>query len=94
MVLLAPARQLRVFEIGCSVYTCHEDELQKIARGFYRMAYPWLDARGDDAVEALRLVEITLSHFVVRQIMGSPGPMEAHKVKIFKDTLREVMKSR
>ena len=94
MVLLAPARQLRVFEIGCTVHDPSERELEKNAVGFYRMAYPWLDARGDDAVEALRLVEINTWPFPVGRITPQTGPMEAYKVKIFKGELREVMKSR
>lgn len=92
MVLLAPAHQLRVFEIGCLVFLAFEKkkELSDNAVGFYRMAYPWLDARGDKAVESLRLMEIN-------KVIGggySRKPMEADKVKIFKDQLRKVMNSR
>lgn len=93
MVLLASARQLRVFETGCAGYRLNEWELKKNARGFFRMAYPWLDARGDDAVEVLRLVEITLSMTWGQRSSRLPGQMEAHKQSIFKKELRDLMRS-
>ena len=95
MVLLAPARRLRVFEIGCLVFLSVEKrkELSDNAVGFYRMAYPWLDARGENAVEVLRLMEINMSPVIGGGYLR-PKPMEADKVKIFKDQLRKVMKSR
>ena len=95
MVLLAPARRLCVFEIGCLVYLTveQEKEMRDNAVGLYRMAYPWLDARGDHAVESLRLMEVNRSP-VIGSGYSRPKPMEADKVKIFKDQLKKVMRSR
>lgn len=96
MTLLAPAHRLEVFKIGSFVprHMTKEKELHDNAVGFYRMAYPWLEARAEDAVKALELVEINDFPGTLQSEMVRRRPMSADRVKIFKDELRKLMKSR
>lgn len=96
MTLLAPAHRLEVFQVGCFVpkYMTREKELHDNAVGFYRMAHSWLEARAEDAVQALQLVEINDFPGTLQPGMVRRRPMDADSVRIFKDELRKIMKNR